>query len=145
MYGNPALYGAGGDVFLVFNLMKSLAETDKSIIDSDKFASALGAAGMQKVSELDRRQCREAPTNLFAINPRESNPIATGSRKIPPSGKASKLTRASTGDEGSRVSPRSGFAITVVLKRSRGVVFLERKPRKRRSPGFPARGTHRGQ
>ncbi len=32
--------------------MKSLAETDKSIKDSDKFASELGASGMQKVSEL---------------------------------------------------------------------------------------------
>jgi hypothetical protein len=36
--------------------------------------------------------------------------------------------------------------LLVVPKSSRGVVFLERKPRKTfRFPGFPARGTNRGQ
>ena len=74
MYGNPVLGVAGGDVFLVFNLMKSLAETDKSMKASDKFASELGAAGMQKVSELSAASVASVSTNLFAINPRISNP-----------------------------------------------------------------------
>jgi len=76
MYGNPLPTAAGGGIFLVFNLMKSLAETDKSIQDSDKFASELGAAGMQKISELTAASVEATSTNLFAINPSISNPPA---------------------------------------------------------------------
>jgi hypothetical protein len=83
MYGNPVPTAAGGGVFLVFNLMKSLAETDKSIQDSDKFASELGASGMQKVSELTAASIEASTTNLFVINPRESNPPSEWIKKDP--------------------------------------------------------------
>jgi hypothetical protein len=83
MYGSPVPTTAGGEVFLVFNLMKSLAETDKSVQDSDKFASELGASGMQKVSELSAASIQLSTTNLFAINPRESNPPSEWIKKDP--------------------------------------------------------------
>jgi hypothetical protein len=76
MYGNPVPTAVGGDAFLVFNLMKSLAETDKSIKNSDKFAAELGPAGMQKLGELSAASIVSSSTNLFAINPRMSNPPA---------------------------------------------------------------------
>ena len=83
MYGSPLPAAAGGEVFLVFNLMKSLAETDKSIQDSDKFASELGPSGMQKVSELTAASVAASSTNLFAINPRMSNPPAEWVKREP--------------------------------------------------------------
>jgi hypothetical protein len=83
MYGNPLPTAAGGGVFLVFNLMKSLAETDKSLQDSDKFSTELGAAGMQKVSELTAASVEATTTNLFVINPRISNPPAGWVKKDP--------------------------------------------------------------
>jgi hypothetical protein len=83
MYGSPVPTNAGGEVFLVFNLMKSLGETDKSIKDSDKFASELGPSGMQKVSELSAASIQLSTTNLFAINPRESNPPSEWVKKDP--------------------------------------------------------------
>jgi hypothetical protein len=83
MYGNPLPTVAGGGVFLVFNLMKSLAETDKSIQNSDKFAAELGADGMKKVSELTAASVEATSTNLFAINPRISNPPAEWVKKDP--------------------------------------------------------------
>jgi hypothetical protein len=83
MYGNPLPTAAGGGIFLVFNLMKSLAETDKSIQDSDKFASELGAAGMQKISELTAASVEATSTNLFAINPSISNPPAAWVKQDP--------------------------------------------------------------
>jgi hypothetical protein len=83
MYGNPLPTAAGGGVFLVFNLMKSLAETDKSIQNSDKFSTELGAAGMQKVSELTAASVEATTTNLFVINPRISNPPGEWVKKDP--------------------------------------------------------------
>jgi hypothetical protein len=83
MYGSPLPAAAGGEVFLVFNLMKSLAETDKSIQNSDKFASELGPSGMQKVSELTAASIEATTTNLFAINPRMSNPPAEWVKREP--------------------------------------------------------------
>jgi hypothetical protein len=83
MYGNPLPSAEGGDIFLVVNVMKSLADTDKSIQDSDKFASELGASGMQKVSELSAASIAATTTNLFAINPRESNPPSEWVKKEP--------------------------------------------------------------
>jgi hypothetical protein len=83
MYGSPLPTAAGGDVFLVFNLMKSLTETDKSIHDADKFSTELGAAGMQKVSDLTAASVEATTTNLFAINPRISNPPAEWVKKDP--------------------------------------------------------------
>jgi hypothetical protein len=83
MYGNPVPTASGGAIFLVFNLMKSLAETDKSIKDSDKFSSELGASGMQKVSELTAASIEATTTNLFVVNPRESNPPTEWIKKDP--------------------------------------------------------------
>jgi hypothetical protein len=83
MYGNPLPTAAGGGIFLVFNLMKSLAETDKSIKDSDKFASEVGPAGLQKIGELTAASVEATSTNLFAINPRISNPPAAWVKKDP--------------------------------------------------------------
>jgi hypothetical protein len=83
MYGSPVPTAAGGEVFLIFNLMKSLGETDKSLQNSDKFSSELGASGMQKVSELTAASIQLSTTNLFAINPRESNPPSEWIKKDP--------------------------------------------------------------
>jgi hypothetical protein len=66
MYGSPTPTVGGGAVFLVINTMKSLADTDKSMKDSEKFASELGAAGMQKVSEFTAASLEATSTNLFA-------------------------------------------------------------------------------
>jgi hypothetical protein len=74
VYGSPAPTVGGGAVFVVINTMKSLADTDKSMKDSDKFATELGAAGLQKVSDLTAASLEATATNLFAINPRISNP-----------------------------------------------------------------------
>ena len=63
--------------------MKSLAETDKSMKDSDKFAAEAGAAGMQKIGELSAASVEATSTNLFAINPRISNPPAAWVKKDP--------------------------------------------------------------
>lgn len=82
-YGNPLPTAHGGAVFLVFNLMKSLAETDKSLKDSDKFSSEVGPAGLQKIGELTAASVETSSTNLFAINPRISNPPAAWVKKDP--------------------------------------------------------------
>jgi hypothetical protein len=74
MYGNPVPTATGGDMFLVINLMKSLAETDKSIQESEKFSSVLGADALRKASELSAASIASESTNLFVINPRMSNP-----------------------------------------------------------------------
>jgi hypothetical protein len=67
----------------VFNTMKSLAETDKSMQSSDKFSSELGADGMKKISELTAASIEGTGTNLFVINPRESNPPSEWVKKEP--------------------------------------------------------------
>jgi hypothetical protein len=82
-YGNPTPGTAGGAIFLVFNTMKSLAETDKSMQSSDKFASELGVDGMRKVSELTAASIAATGSNLFVINPRESNPPSEWVKKEP--------------------------------------------------------------
>jgi hypothetical protein len=74
MYGNPAPGFPSGGAFVVVNTMKSLAETDKGVTDSEKFAKELGASGMQKMEELSAASIETTGTNLFAINPRMSNP-----------------------------------------------------------------------
>lgn len=74
MYGNPAPGFPSGSAFVVVNTMKSLAETDKGVTDSEKFSKELGASGMQKMEELSAASIETTGTNLFAINPRMSNP-----------------------------------------------------------------------
>lgn len=74
MYGNPVPNIPSGGIFIVFNTMKSLAETDKSMLDSAKFAGVLGADGLKKVQDLTASSIVLSTTSLFAINPRESYP-----------------------------------------------------------------------
>lgn len=66
------MYGQGGDVYLVFIPMKSLAEVDKGMEDAKKFAAAIGEDGMKRVAELSAAAIDEAQTNVFSFNPRES-------------------------------------------------------------------------
>lgn len=72
-------YGAStgasaGDVFLVFNPMKSLAEVDTSFADSKKFFDSLSEGEKKKLSELTAACIESEQTNLFAFNPKESYP-----------------------------------------------------------------------
>ena len=90
MYGNPLPTAAGGGVFLVFNLMKSLAETDKSIQDSDKFATELGATGMQKVSELTAASVELPPPTCSSSILVSAIRQANRSKRIQASGKSDK-------------------------------------------------------
>jgi hypothetical protein len=74
MYGNPLPGAPSGGAFVVVNTMKSQAETDKGIVDSETFAKELGSSGMQKIEELSAASIETTTTNLFEINPRMSNP-----------------------------------------------------------------------
>jgi hypothetical protein len=74
MYGNPAPGFPSGATFVVINTMKSQAETDKGLADSEKFAKELGSGGMEKIEELTASSIETTSTNLFEINPRMSNP-----------------------------------------------------------------------
>jgi hypothetical protein len=72
-------YGAStgasaGDVFLVFNPMKSMAEVDTSFADSKKFADSLSEGEKKKLAELSAASIESVQTNLFAFNPKESYP-----------------------------------------------------------------------
>jgi hypothetical protein len=75
MYGSPAPAIPGGGTFVVINTMKSLAETDKGVADSEKFAKEVGSSGMAKAGELMAASVETTATNLFQINPRMSNPL----------------------------------------------------------------------
>lgn len=74
MYGNPAPGFPSGATFVVINTMKSQAETDKGMADSEKFAKELGSAGMEKIEQLTAASIETTSSNLFEINPRMSNP-----------------------------------------------------------------------
>jgi hypothetical protein len=72
-------YGAStgastGDVFIVINPMKSLAEVDSSFADSKKFGSSMSENEKKKLSELSAASIESVQTNLFAFNPKESYP-----------------------------------------------------------------------
>ena len=74
MYGNPAPGFPSGSAFVVVNTMKSLTETDKGVADSERFTKELGSSGMEKMEALSAASVETTGTNLFAINPRMSNP-----------------------------------------------------------------------
>jgi hypothetical protein len=74
MYGSPVPGVPSGSTFVIITTMKSQAETDKGIVDSEKFAKELGSSGMEKVEELSAASIETTSTNLFEINPRMSNP-----------------------------------------------------------------------
>lgn len=72
-------YGAStgdsvGDVFLVLNPMKSLAEVDSGFADSKKFDNSLSENEKKKMAELSAASIESVQTNLFAFNPKESYP-----------------------------------------------------------------------
>ncbi len=66
------MYGQGGNVYLVFNPMKSLAEVDSGMGDDKKFAAAIGEDGMKRLAELEAAAVDEVQTNIFTFNPRMS-------------------------------------------------------------------------
>lgn len=70
-------YGASsgpstGDVFIVINPMKSLAEVDSGFADSKKFESSLSDSEKRKMAELTAACVDSVQTNLFAFDPKES-------------------------------------------------------------------------
>jgi len=68
-----SVYGAdNGGVYVVFNAMKSLAETDSGFGDSKKFEAQLGADGMKKLAELTASCVEDVQTNLLMFNPKLS-------------------------------------------------------------------------
>lgn len=70
-----SVYGTdNGGVFLIISPRKSLAEVDKSFGADATFMAALGASGMQKLSELSAACIRSTANNLFAFNPKMSYP-----------------------------------------------------------------------
>jgi hypothetical protein len=74
MYGSPVMGVPTGAVYVIFNTMKSLAETDKGNEDFKKFANVLGESGMKKAGDLEAASVETTTTNLFEINPRMSYP-----------------------------------------------------------------------
>jgi hypothetical protein len=66
--------GSVGDVFIVLNPMKSLAEVDSGFADSKKFDSSLSDSEKKKMAELSAACIESVQTNLFAFNPKESYP-----------------------------------------------------------------------
>jgi hypothetical protein len=76
--------------------MKSLAETDKGMADSEKFAKEVGESGMQKIEELTAASIETTGTNLFEINPRMSNPPQEWVTREPDFWKSSAMSTAST-------------------------------------------------
>jgi hypothetical protein len=68
------MYGQGGNVYLVFNPMKSLSEVDAGMGDDKKFADTAGPGVMQRLSELEAAAIDEVQTNIFTFNPHESYP-----------------------------------------------------------------------
>lgn len=69
-----SVYGSPDETYLVFNPMKSLAETDHGFAQGKQFEAALGPEGMKKLSELTAAAVESSQTNLFMFNPRESYP-----------------------------------------------------------------------
>jgi hypothetical protein len=67
------VYGQG-DEYLVFNPMKSLAETDRAFAQGKQFEAAMGPEGLKKLSDLSAATIESVQTNLFMFNPRESYP-----------------------------------------------------------------------
>jgi hypothetical protein len=64
--------GSVGDVFIVLNPMKSLAEVDSGFAESKKFSSSLSDSDKKKMAELSAACIESVQTNLFAFNPKES-------------------------------------------------------------------------
>ncbi len=67
-----SVYGSPDTTYVIFNPMKSLAETDKSFAQGKEFEAAMGEEGMKKLNELTAAAIESSQTNLFAFNPRMS-------------------------------------------------------------------------
>ena len=70
-----AVYGFPNTTYIVFVLMKSLAEEDKSLMDNKAFEAAMGEEGMKKLAGLSAAALDSSGSNLFAINPKMSYPF----------------------------------------------------------------------
>ena len=66
--------GSVGDVFIVFNPMKSLAEVDSGFGDAKKFDASMSESEKKKLAELTAASIESVQTNLFAFNSKESYP-----------------------------------------------------------------------
>lgn len=66
-----AVYGRA-TAYVVITPLKSLSEVDRNFMQSSKFAEAMGADGMKKLSELSAAAISSIETNLFSINPHMS-------------------------------------------------------------------------
>lgn len=69
-----AVYGRPDTTYIIFNLIKSLAEVDRNFAQGKNFEAAMGPEGMKKLSELSAAAIENSQTNLFALNPRMSYP-----------------------------------------------------------------------
>jgi len=69
-----SVYGSPDGTYLVFNPMKSLAETDRGMAEGKQFEAAMGPEGLKKLSDLSAAAIESSQTNLFMFNPRESYP-----------------------------------------------------------------------
>jgi hypothetical protein len=70
-----SMYGANnGGVFIVFNLMRSLAEVDQSLGDDKQFMSGMSESDRKKLGELEASCVESVQTNLFVFNPKMSYP-----------------------------------------------------------------------
>jgi hypothetical protein len=65
-------FGLNAPAYLVITPLKSVVEIDEAFKQGGKFAQALGADGMKKLSDLSAAAIESSHTNIFAINPRQS-------------------------------------------------------------------------
>jgi hypothetical protein len=66
------MYGGEGGNYLVLTSHKSLAEIDTGLMDSSKFAAALGEDGMKKLDELVASCVESSMHQIFAFSPNMS-------------------------------------------------------------------------
>ena len=69
-----AVYGTEDEGYAIFTPLKSLAEVDKSFMESKDFVTAMGEEGMKKLHELESSAIASTSSQLFQFNPRMSYP-----------------------------------------------------------------------
>ncbi len=67
-------YGANGNAYIVITPLKTLGEVDGMLGSGKAFMNAMGEEGMKKMGELEAECVASWQMNLFAFNPRMSNP-----------------------------------------------------------------------
>lgn len=65
-------YGNGGNTYLVFVPLKSMADIDHNFASDKDFIAALGKDGLKKLDELEASCIESHSANLFAFNPKIS-------------------------------------------------------------------------